>query len=214
MNGKTIVISIGSLVAAMACAGVAFSLDNTSAPVTPSPEDIAAAARKAPGTPEKMHASPRVDGQTWGLRSYTNVRGEICLSHDVPGELVGTGCRPAARFFADGPLYALPGARQIPRGYANEEWDNQWVYGVAHPDIARLTLVNMDCSTQDLTLDEDGAFNYVAGREKIKKGAMQYKLIARDESGQVLAERVISIGLTLNARTAGRPIPQPKPDCR
>lgn len=222
MKRKAIVISVGAVTAAMAFVGVAFSLDGTDARVGPTPEQmagqmaeqVAEASRQAPGTKEKTHLSPRVDGQTWGLRSYTNVRGEVCLSHDVPGELVETGCISAATIFARGPLYALPGARQESAGYAKEEWDNQSVYGIAHPDIATLTLVNMDCSTQDLSLDEDGVFNYVAGREKIKKGELPYKLIARGAGGAVLAERVVAIGLSHNAKQAGRTAPQPKQACR
>ena len=167
----------------------------------------------APGTKEKTHPSPRVDGQTWSLRSYTNVRGEKCLSQDVPGELVGTGCIAVEKLFARGLLYVLPGARQDPNSSLTE-WSNQWVYGIAHRAVTKLTLVNMDCSSEDLTLDSDGAFNYVAGREKLEKGAVPYKLIARGATGTILAERDVAIGLSHNAKKAGQTPPRPGPGGR
>jgi hypothetical protein len=221
MNRKAIVISVGALIATMAFVGMAYSLDGTNARVVPTPQEIAEvsrsiaeASRKAPGTKERMHPSPRVDGQTWGLRSYTNVAKEVCLSHDVPGELVGSGCISPAKLFARGPIYALPGARQEPAPYAKTEWDSQWVYGIVHPDVATLTVVSMDCSTQDLALDEHGAFNHVVGKEKIKRGELMYKLIARDSAGQMVGERIVNIGLSQNAQRAGHEAPTPKAACR
>lgn len=214
MKRKTIVISVGAVIAAMAFAGVALSLDRSSARVGPTPEDVAEALRKAPGTTEKTHPAPRVAGETWGLRSYTNVRQEVCLSHDVPGELVGTGCISSDKLFTRGPLYVLRGARQEPVPYAKTEWDRQWVYGLAHPAVTSLTLVSMDCSTQDLSLDEDGAFNYVVGSERIQRGELPYKLMARGAQGSLLAEEVVAIGLSRNAKTAGHKAPQPKQACR
>lgn len=215
MKREMVVISVGAVIAAMAFVGVAFSLNETNARPGPThAEQIAEASRKAPGTKEKTHRSPRVDGQTWGLRSHTNVRGQVCLSHDVPGELVEHGCSSAAKIFARGPLYALPGARQEAAEYAKQEWDNQWVYGIAHPTVATLTLVNMDCSTQDVPLDEDGVFNHTVGREEIKKGELPYKLIARNSAGETIAERTIMIGLPRNAKVAGLPEPRPKEACR
>jgi hypothetical protein len=198
----------------MIFAGVALSLGGRNTFEAPTPQQAAEAARKAPGSEDKAHAAPRVDGQTWGLRSYPNVRGEICLSHDVPGELVGTGCIATERLFMRGPIRAYPGARQTPAGYAKTEWDNQWVYGIVHPAVQSLTLVNMDCSTRELPLDEDGVFNYVAGRKQIEKGELQWKLIGRGAGGEVLAEREVSIGLTRNAKNAGHPVPVPRQDCR
>jgi hypothetical protein len=211
---KTFVIVVGAATAAMVFAGVTLSRGGTSAFVAPTPEQAAEATRKAPGANEKAHAAPLVDGRSWGLRSYPNTRSEVCLSHDVPGELVGTGCIAADRMFRRGPVYAIHGARQVPAGYPKTEWDNQWVYGIAHPAVRTVTLVNMDCSTQQLPLDEDGAFNYVAGHEQIEKGQLQWKLIARGAGGEVLAEREVAIGLTRNAKNAGHAVPVPKRDCR
>jgi hypothetical protein len=200
--------------AAMGFAGVAFSLNRPSLPFTaPGPEDFEAL-RKAPGTEETIRPSPRVDGQTWDLRSYQNIRGELCVSHEVPGEAIGMGCTPPETLFKRGPLYALPGARQISAPYRKLEWDNQWVYGFAHPDIKTLTLVNMDCSTVALPLDGDGAFHHVVGRDEIRNGKQQYKLIARGTRGELLAERVVAVGLPRNAKNAGLEAPRPKASCR
>jgi hypothetical protein len=195
--------------AAVVFAGVALSQHGSTWSFTPHPGEL----RKAPNSIEKPHPSPKVDGQTWGLRSYENVDGDVCLSHDVPGEAVGTGCVPRKKLFARGPLVAYPGARQIAANYPKTEWDNMWVYGAAHPQVANLKLVNMDCSTESLQLDGDGVFNHVVGAAQIRDGVIPYKLIASDARGQVLAERTIAIGLPLNARKAGLEAPRPARAC-
>jgi hypothetical protein len=165
------------------------------------------------GSTERIRASPRVDGQSWRLRTSRSARGDICLSQDVPGELVGTGCISSDKVFARGPLYAIPGARQIPSDRPKTEWDNMWVYGVAHRSVARLELVNMDCSREKLPLDGDGVFNHVVGRAQVAAGMTPYKLIATDLQGHVIAERTVAIGLSHNAKTAGREVPRPAAAC-
>lgn len=213
MNRKATVIVLSTAIAAMAFAGVALSLDRAKAPGGPTPEQAAEVLRKAPGTKEKTRASPRVDGERWGLRSFANTRGDVCFSHDVPGELVGTGCMPVAKLFRRGPLLAYRGARQRSASYRKLEWDNQWVYGIAHPDIKTLTLVNMNCSTLRLSLDEDGVFHHVVGREQITKGALPYKLHARAATGELLAVRHFAASLPWNARSAGLPRPRARRAC-
>lgn len=212
MNRKILLIAVASGIVAMAFAGVALSRAGSDAPIADSAQ-AAEAWRKASSSEEKTRPSPRVDGQTWGMRSYTNVRGELCLSNDVPGEAVGTGCIPSERLFADGPVFAVRGARQESAPQAKQEWDNQWVYGFAHPSIKQLTLLNMDCSIIPLSLDEDGAFKYVAARAEIQAGQVPFKLIGRGSSGQVLVEKDVSIGLSRNAEKAGREAPRPKEAC-
>lgn len=207
-------IALAAAITALGFAGVAFSLNRPSLPFTaPGPEDAEETFRRAPGTKDKIHDAPLVDGATWGLTSYTNARGDLCFSHEVPGELVGTGCMPAEKLFKRGPLVAYPGARQIAAPYRKLEWDNQWVYGIAHPDIKTLTLVLMDCSTVALPLDEDGAFHHVIGREQIQSGKQQYKLIARGARGELLAERRVALNQPLNAKKAGLEAPRPGDAC-
>jgi hypothetical protein len=193
--GIVLVVSV----AAAVFAGVALSQRGSTWLFEPDPAEL----RRAPNSVEKQHPSPRVDGQTWGLRSYENVGGDVCFSHDVPGELVGTGCIPRKKLFARGPLMAYPGARQIPDAYRKSEWDNMWVYGAVHPQVANLQLINMDCSTESLQLDDDGAFNHVVGAAQIRAGLIPYKLIASDSAGQVVAQRTIRIGLPFNGKRAG-----------
>jgi hypothetical protein len=169
--------------------------------------------RRAPNSVEKQHPSPKVDGQTWGLRSYENVGGDVCFSHDVPGELVGTGCISRKKLFARGPLMVYPGARQIAANYPKTEWDNMWVYGAVHPEVANLKLVNMNCSEESLQFDGDGVFNHVVGAAQIRERLIPYKLIATDSRGEVLAERTISIGLPRNGKAAGLEAPRPGRAC-
>jgi hypothetical protein len=212
VNRKTLVITVVSGIIAMAFAGVALSRGGSDAPAA-DPAHAGEAWRKASGSEEKTHPSPRVDGQTWGMRSYTSVRGELCLSNDVPGEAVGTGCIARERLFADGPVFAIRGARQESGSQAKQDWDNQWVYGFAHPSIKELALLNMDCSTVRLSLDDDGAFKHVVSRAEIQAGQVPFKLIGRGLAGQVLAEKDVSIGLTRNADKAGLGAPRPKQVC-
>jgi hypothetical protein len=195
--------------AAVAFAGVALSQHGSTWSSSPDPAEL----RRAPNSIEKQHPSPKVDGQTWGLRSYENLSGDVCLSHDVPGEAVGAGCISRKKLFARGPLAAYPGARQIAANYPKTEWDNMYVYGAAHPQVASLRLVNMDCSAQSLQLDRDGVFNHVVGAAQIREGLIPYKLIATDAAGEVVAERTLSIGLPLNAKKAGLEAPRPGRAC-
>lgn len=212
MKRKTVLILVTTAIAGMAFAGVALSLAQSSSPIDP-PEGAPEAVRKAPGVEVKSHRAPVVDGEAWGLRSYDNVRSELCLSHDVPGEAVGTSCMAPEKLFADGPLFALPGARQVSAAEKKLAWDNVWVFGIAHPSVQTLTLVNMDCSTTRLSLDADGAFNHVVGADKIKKGELPYKLVAHGAGGEALAEKKVSIGLPLNAKKAGLEEPRPRQAC-
>ena len=195
--------------AAVVFAAVALSQQGSTWSFAPNPAEL----HNAPNSVDKQHPSPKVDGQTWGLRSYENVAGEVCLSHDVPGEAVGTSCIARKKLFARGPLTAYPGARQIAANYPKTEWDNMWVYGAAHPQVATLKLVNMDCSTQSLQLDGDGVFNHVVGAAQIREGVIPYKLIASDAPGQVVAERTIAVGLTYHAKRAGLEAPRPARAC-
>jgi hypothetical protein len=65
-----------------------------------------------------------------------------------------------------------------------------------------------------LALDKDGAFHYVASREDIQSGRQMYKLVARGQTGAVLAERKVAIGLSKIAKDAGLEPPGPSAACR
>jgi hypothetical protein len=206
---RAFAIVLAASAAAAVFAGVALSQLGSEWSFAPDPAEL----RRAPNSVDKQHPSPRVDGQNWGLRSYDNVDGDVCLSHDVPGELVGTSCVPRKKLFASGPLAAYPGARQIAADYPKTEWDNMWVYGAVHPQVATLRLVSMDCSTESLRFDDDGVFNHVVGAAQIRAGLIPYKLIASDSRGQVVAERTIAIGLPYNGKKAGLEAPRPGRAC-
>jgi hypothetical protein len=209
MSTRAVGILLVVSTAAVAFAGVALSQQGSPWSFAPDPAEL----REAPNSIEQQHPSPKVDGQTWGLRSYENVAGDVCLSHDVPGEAVGTSCVSRKKLFARGPLAAYPGARQIAANYPKTEWDNMWVYGAAHPQVASLKLVNMDCSTESVQVDGDGVFNHVVGAAQIREGVIPYKLIASDARGQVVAERTIAIGLTYHGKKAGLEAPRPGGTC-
>ena len=202
-------VVLGASAVAVVIAWLAVSQHRGGSRARPAPAEF----QKAANTIEKGHATRVVDGQSWGLRSFGNKREEICLSQDVPGELVGAACISAKKAFARSPLYALHGARQIPNGKPKTEWDNMWVYGVAHPRVASLKLVNMDCSTELLDLDSDRVFNHVVGVAQIRKGVVPYKLIASGSNGEILGEKKVAVGLSHNAKTAGREAPRPGREC-
>jgi hypothetical protein len=195
--------------AAVAFAGVGLSQQGSPWSFAPDPAEL----RKAPNSIEQQHPSPNVDGQTWGLRSYENVAGDVCLSHDVPGEAIGTSCISREKAFARGPLFSLHGARQVSANDPKTEWDNMWVYGIADPQIKHVNLVNMNCSTVSLQLDADGMFHHVVRVAQIRQGVIPYKLVAIDGGGQVVTERRVAVGLPGNAKRAGLEAPRPASAC-
>jgi hypothetical protein len=205
--GTRSIVILAAVSVAVAFAGVALSQRGSLG------ADPEAALRMAPNSVETTHASPKVDGQRWGLRSYENAARDICLSHDVPGEAIGTSCFSRKQAFADGPLFALHGARQISANYPKTDWDNMWVYGIADSRIKDLKLVNMDCSTVSLQLDAEGMFHHVVGVAQIRQGVIPYKLVAIDPNGEVVAEREVAVGLTSNAKRAGLEAPRPAGAC-
>jgi hypothetical protein len=210
---RTAAIVLAAAITTMGFVGVGLALNRPELPFTaPTPEEAAESFRKAPGT-ERQHSAPKVDGETWGLRSYRNLRGEVCFSADVPGELTGTGCIPADKLFSRGPVYVTRGARQRAGPPITLEWDNQWIYGIAHPAVETLTLVNLDCSTVALALDEARVFHHVVDREQIRRGEAPYKLVARGEGGELLMVRTFAPMVPRLARAAGIKPPRPKKAC-
>jgi hypothetical protein len=204
VSPKTLVVGLGTVAVALALVGVALSRQAQDAP---GPVEAAKVFRKAPGT-EKTRRSPRVDGRTWSLRTYDNRDGDVCVTHTVPSEAVGTGCIARDKLFARGPLLAYRGARQIAGTRRKLGWDNQWIYGFVHPAVRSLTLVNLNCSTLRVPFDKDGAFHYVIGRRQLKRREVPYKLLARGARGELLAERVFAVTLPWDARAAGMKRPK------
>ena len=65
----------------MAFVGVAFSINGSETGVVPTAAELAEASTLAPGTKEKTHPSPRVDGQTW----YAGPATCVLFGYVLPG---------------------------------------------------------------------------------------------------------------------------------
>jgi hypothetical protein len=173
--------------------------------------------RLEPATAARLHVSTLVDRGTWTLRSYRNRNGQTCASHAIPGGGTAKVCPPAgqADLLGDRDLLAFPGARQIPApGKEYTSWDNMWVYGLASPRVHAIELVNKDCSTIALDLDDARTFMHVVGKAEIMREQVPHRLVARDEAGRVVAEQGIEIGLPQRARELGLQPVLARPACR
>jgi len=177
------------------------------------PADPRAEFAKAPGSEEVVHGVKNVDGGAWVSKSFRNVSGNLCLSQTVPGEAHGTSCTDAARMFADHRhIYVIVGARQK-SGRKRLTWDNLWLQGMASPSVRSLQLVNGDCTRAALTLGDDGAFLHVVSKSDIDRGQVPFKLEARDDAGDLLEERDVSVGLPKNGKEAGLKEPSLGTNC-
>lgn len=116
--------------------------------------------------------------------------------------------------FAGGrPVYAVYGGRQDSSEVRKVEWDNLWVTGFAKPEVSTLELVNLDCTTQPLAMDEGGAFLHVVSSSDIKQGKTPYQIVARDTTGTEVYRQSVKTGLSRNAVAAGFKQPQPGAAC-
>lgn len=80
------------------------------------------------------------------------------------------------------------------------------------PGVASVELVNMDCSVKSLAI-VDGAFMHVVGKNSIRRGIVPYKVIARGQTGAIVQEQEVSVGLPARGKAAGLSEPQPLAEC-
>ena len=127
------------------------------------------------------------DGGEWSLSTYVNSSSELCFSQSIPGDGRSYSCNTRNAIFANGPLYAAWGSRQLPGGDLTT-WDQAWVLGFAAPEVKTLKLVYTDCSEKSLTLNADGAFQAVVGQSQMHSGSWPYLLRGLGADGSTVAE--------------------------
>ncbi|HEX5246988.1 MAG TPA: hypothetical protein VFW41_07640 [Gaiellaceae bacterium] len=178
------------------------------------PPSFAGMGQIAPGSTVRHEVSTSDGVDTWSSGTYTDVVGERCRQLDIPaGGISDTCIAPTKVFPAGEQLYVQIGSRQKTAPYAETQWDDIWVDGYASQQVARLQLVNTDCSVKDLPLTGDGAFLSVTGRDDIVRGIVPYKLVARDATGAVLEEKNVLQPLPPNGVKAGLTAPSPAASC-
>jgi hypothetical protein len=217
MRTRTLVAAIALAAAATIVAGAsALSLGSKQAEATPPPYERV---DRTPAPNEKpvRHFQTTVDGQPWGLLSFTNTRGQFCAGETVPNDGgdggQGLSCRDPETLFADHALVYFVGARQL--GADAAHWANVWVWGFASPAIERLELRLTDCSVVPLRIDEQRLFFHVFGRGEIVGRAVgPQELIAYNHSGAVLdrEETPLSAPTGPRAKAAGATAPR-RGDC-
>jgi hypothetical protein len=177
-----------------------------------------ATAQVMPGAdePVKVHRTAIVDGGEWRFASHSDASGKVCVSNTVPGEAIGRGCLDTAKAFETSAVLALPGGRQR-EGLVGQRvlgWHNLWIYGFVRSDVASLELVNMDCSTEAVSFDEQGGFLHVVSLAEITAGLVPFKIRARDGSGNIIHDDNVSMNQPPTAQEAGIAKPAPGLACR
>jgi hypothetical protein len=170
-----------------------------SPPPAPAPPDW----RPAPNARIVFHRPGHVPGPGWAFKTFKNRDGATCAVEVIPGEGEGESCYPPGTLFTKGPLHSVVGSRQEKGDFTR--WDNAWVWGFADAPITRVQLVLRDCTVRDLPVDHDGVFADVEGPDTLHAGAWPYKLVARDQTGAIVATKEVPFGPpeTAQARAQG-----------
>ena len=140
----------------------------------------------ASGTKTTLHKRMKVAGGEWGVVSFTNSEGKLCLGIQTPGGR-GISCTTRTALFSRGPL-------AIDTGWTSEGGSGaSWVWGVAQPGVNRVILQFTDCSHRSLGVDQGGFFLTVTPGSADQP--QPQRAIAIDVSGtQLGAEAVVSAG--------------------
>ena len=138
-------------------------------------------------TPKQLtlHGAVSYGGGTYGVATFTNAEGQLCIGERIPREGQGFSCTTREQLFSRGPVALAVGSRQGPTTPAGE-WETAWVYGVAAPGVASLELLSIDCSRQRLHPDGAGIFYHLITPGDFRRGAWPYRLYAYAENGQVV----------------------------
>jgi hypothetical protein len=155
-----------------------------------------------------LHGAVSYSGGTYGVATFTNAEGQLCIGERIPREGQGFSCTTREQLFSKGPVALAVGSRQGPTTPAGE-WETAWVYGVAAPSVASLELLSTDCSRQRFHPDDAGIFYHLIPPGDFKRGAWPYRLYAYAENGQVVWSGDIPLSRPTTQNTAApRPVLQ------
>jgi len=105
----------------------------------------------------------------------------------------------------------MPGASQDP-ATSDGQWDNQWVAGLVSPVVSTVTVLNTDCSKEQLSI-ANGTFFYVVPPTALEAGIVPYELAALDRSGREVFSKVISLAPPATPQTPEPAAPGLSADC-
>lgn len=161
----------------------------------------------AVGETKTLHVPTRVEGRLWWVKTYRNRHGNFCFDENVPGEGVGSACLAASEslFTSKRKIYVTVGARQHENSLDLTRWDDVWIDGFAAPSIARLEIVNADCTRTPVNLDSDGVFLTVYTANDLYSGAWPVEMIGFGPAGNVVATAAVNLFVpdTAQSRSAG-----------
>lgn len=133
----------------------------------------------------KLHGAVAFGGGTYGVATFTNAEGQLCIGERVPGEGQGFSCTTRQQLFSGGPVALSVGSRQG-RSTPAGEWETAWIWGMAAPAVSSLELLSADCSRQRFHADGDGVFYHLVTPADFERGAWPYRLYAYAGDGHVL----------------------------
>jgi len=180
-----IVASLATVLVVGAVEGIGAITGSPNAP-TPKPLPLPAAKQLT------LHGAVSYGGGTYGVATFTNADGQLCIGERIPREGQGFSCTTREQLLSKGPVALAVGSRQGPRTPAGE-WETAWVYGVAAPSVASLELLSTDCSRQRIHPDDAGIFYRLITPRDFRRGAWPYRLYAYAEDGQAIWSRDIPL---------------------
>jgi hypothetical protein len=139
-----------------------------------------------------LHGAVSYGGGTYGVATFTNADGQLCIGERIPREGQGYSCTTREQLFSKGPVALAVGSRQGPTTPAGE-WETAWVYGVAAPSVASLELLSTDCSRQRIHPDNAGIFYHLIPPGDFRRGAWPYRLYAYAANGQAIWNRDVPL---------------------
>jgi len=148
-----------------------------------------------------LHGAVSYGGGTYGVATFTNAEGQLCIGERIPREGQGFSCTTRQQLFSKGPVALSVGSRQGPSTPAGE-WETAWVWGVAAPTVASLELLSTDCSRQRLHLDDAGIFYHLITPGDFRRGAWPYRLYANAQDGQLVSSRDIPLSRPTSHNTS------------
>ena len=152
-----------------------------------------------------LHGAVSYGGGTYGVATFTNADGQLCIGERIPREGQGFSCTTREQLFSAGPVALSVGSRQGPTTPAGE-WETAWVFGVAASNVAFLELLSTDCSRQRLHPDDTGVFYHLVTPGDFRRGAWPYRLYAYADNGQAVWRRDIPL-----SRPTSQDTPAPRP---
>jgi len=151
--------------------------------------------------PPTVHQAQIIDGQAWSISVFPTKGAKFCAGprYVVNGQVAqAMSCGDQTTMFADHRLVLHVGGSQARPSVGHEKsdlshWSSIWVWGVAAPDVSRITLQLTDCQKVDLPLDEDGVFLFVTPVDGVLANTGPQRIQAFDSMGSVIDDQMALI---------------------